>query len=146
MSASATAEFLGDIALAPFEAMKVRIQADDPKNRRWPKSMRELMPIMWKSEGISAYYKGLVPLWSRQIPYTVSKFWCFERTVEAIYKHVLTKPKNQYSQGQHLGVSLGAGYIAGVFCAVVSHPADWYASFLVQLSPAYDFSIIAKII
>jgi hypothetical protein len=35
----------------------------------------------------------LVPLWSRQIPYTMMKFWAFERTVEALYKHVVPKPK-----------------------------------------------------
>uniref|UniRef100_A0A4W6DEC0 Solute carrier family 25 member 3 n=1 Tax=Lates calcarifer TaxID=8187 RepID=A0A4W6DEC0_LATCA len=30
----------------------------------------------------SSFYKGVVPLWMRQIPYTMMKFACFERTVE----------------------------------------------------------------
>lgn len=49
---------------------------------------------------------------------------CFENTVEALYKYVVPKPKSQCSKTEQLGVSFAAGYIAGVFCAVVSHPAD----------------------
>ena len=52
------------------------------------------------------------------------KFACFENTVEALYKYVVPKPKSQCSKTEQLGVSFVAGYIAGVFCAVVSQPAD----------------------
>lgn len=69
-------------------------------------------------------YKGLQPLWGRQIPYTMMKFACFENTVEALYKYVVPKPKSQCSSAEQLGVSFVAGYIAGIFCAVVSQPAD----------------------
>jgi solute carrier family 25 phosphate transporter 3 len=56
------------------------------------------------------------------------KFAAFERTVEAIYKHALTKPKAEYNKLQQLGVTFVAGYWAGIFCAVVSHPADTVVS------------------
>lgn len=69
-------------------------------------------------------YKGIQPLWGRQIPYTMMKFACFENTVEALYKYVVPKPKAECSKTEQLGVSFVAGYIAGVFCAVVSQPAD----------------------
>ena len=49
---------------------------------------------------------------------------CFENTVAALYKYVVPKPKSQCSKTEQLGVSFVAGYIAGVFCAVVSQPAD----------------------
>ena len=49
---------------------------------------------------------------------------CFENTVVALYKYVVPKPKAECSKGEQLAVSFAAGYIAGVFCAVVSHPAD----------------------
>ena len=75
-------------------------------------------------------YKGLVPLWGRQIPYTMMKFACFERTVEALYKFVVPKPRSDCSKGEQLLVTFCAGYIAGVFCAVVSHPADTIVSIL----------------
>ena len=42
----------------------------------------------------------------------------------ALYKYVVPKPKSECSKGEQLGVSFAAGYIAGVFCAIVSHPAD----------------------
>ena len=70
------------------------------------------------------FYKGLQPLWGRQIPYTMMKFACFENTVEALYKYVVPKPKSECSKNEQLGVSFVAGYIAGIFCAVVSQPAD----------------------
>jgi solute carrier family 25 phosphate transporter 3 len=50
------------------------------------------------------------------------KFACFEKTVEAIYKYVVPKPRDQCTKGEQLLVTFAAGYIAGVFCAVVSHP------------------------
>jgi solute carrier family 25 phosphate transporter 3 len=64
----------------------------------------------------------------RQIPYTMMKFACFERTVEALYKYVVPKPRDQCTKSEQLGVTFAAGYIAGVFCAVVSHPADTVVS------------------
>ncbi len=42
----------------------------------------------------------------------------------ALYKYVVPKPKSECSKTEQLGVSFAAGYIAGVFCAVVSQPAD----------------------
>ena len=60
----------------------------------------------------------------RQIPYTMMKFAAFERTVEFLYKHVVPVPRDQLGKPSQLVVTFAAGYIAGVFCAVVSHPAD----------------------
>lgn len=81
LAASASAEFFADIALAPFEAAKVKIQTTPG----FANTMRQAMPKMYGEEGISAFYKGLVPLWCRQIPYTMMKFACFEKTVELLY-------------------------------------------------------------
>eukprot|EP00126_Sphaerothecum_destruens_P001608 Sdes_comp15021_c0_seq1m3787 len=120
LAASASAEFFADIALAPFEAMKVGIQT----KAGWANNMREAFPKLMKEEGIGGFYKGLAPLWGRQIPYTMMKFACFEKTVEALYQYVVPKPRADCSKGEQLMVTFAAGYIAGVFCAVVSHPAD----------------------
>ena len=51
------------------------------------------------------------------------KFATFETTVTKIYDF-LGKPKDSYNGLQQTGVSFLGGYIAGVGCAVVSHPAD----------------------
>ncbi|XP_025106850.1 phosphate carrier protein, mitochondrial-like isoform X2 [Pomacea canaliculata] len=128
LAASASAEFFADIALCPMEAVKVRIQTQPG----WSTTLREGVPRILKEEGVSGFYKGLVPLWGRQIPYTMMKFACFERTVEILYKHVVPKPRSECSKPEQLVVTFAAGYIAGVFCAIVSHPADTIVSKLNQ--------------
>ncbi|KAK3558312.1 hypothetical protein QTP86_014698 [Hemibagrus guttatus] len=126
LAASASAEFFADIALAPMEACKVRIQTQPG----YANTLRECAPKMYAEEGVWAFYKGVVPLWMRQIPYTMMKFACFERTVELLYKYVVPKPRSECSKPEQLVVTFVAGYIAGVFCAIVSHPADSVVSVL----------------
>ncbi|XP_063119056.1 solute carrier family 25 member 3 isoform X2 [Rattus norvegicus] len=126
LAASASAEFFADIALAPMEAAKVRIQTQPG----YANTLREAVPKMYKEEGLNAFYKGVAPLWMRQIPYTMMKFACFERTVEALYKFVVPKPRSECTKAEQLVVTFVAGYIAGVFCAIVSHPADSVVSVL----------------
>merc|ERR1712025_739636 len=125
LAASASAEFFADIALCPMEAVKVRIQTSD-----YSSTLRDCFPRMKADEGLGTFYKGLVPLWMRQIPYTMMKFSCFEKTVEAIYAYVMPKPREQCTKSDQLTVTFAAGYIAGVFCAIVSHPADSVVSVL----------------
>ncbi|XP_074600966.1 solute carrier family 25 member 3-like [Brevipalpus obovatus] len=128
LAASASAEFFADIALCPMEACKVRIQTQPG----CPAQLRKVAPQIMRTEGLGGFYKGLSPLWMRQIPYTMMKFACFERTVEALYKFVVPKPRDQCSKSEQLIVTFAAGYIAGVFCAIVSHPADTVVSKLNQ--------------
>jgi len=117
--ASASAEFFADIALCPMEAVKVRIQTSD-----YSSTLRDCFPRMKAEEGTGTFFRGLKPLWLRQIPYTMMKFACFEKTVEALYQYVVPKPRDQCSKSEQLIVTFASGYIAGVFCAIVSHPAD----------------------
>ena len=56
------------------------------------------------------------------------KFAAFERTVEFLYKNVVPIPRDQMSKPAQLVVTFAGGYIAGVFCALVSHPADTVVS------------------
>eukprot|EP00245_Coleochaete_scutata_P012162 TRINITY_DN4682_c0_g1_i1.p1 TRINITY_DN4682_c0_g1~~TRINITY_DN4682_c0_g1_i1.p1 ORF type:complete len:373 (+),score=45.56 TRINITY_DN4682_c0_g1_i1:102-1220(+) len=126
LAGSASAEVVADIALCPFEAVKVRVQTQPG----FAKGLLDGFPKFVASEGYSGLYKGIYPLWGRQIPYTMMKFACFEKTVEALYQHVIPVPKEQCSKSTQLGVSFAAGYIAGVFCAIVSHPADNLVSYL----------------
>ncbi|KJE93245.1 inorganic phosphate carrier protein [Capsaspora owczarzaki ATCC 30864] len=120
LASSASAEFFADLALCPFEATKVRIQTQPG----WANNLREGLPKLIREEGISGAYKGITPLWGRQIPYTMMKFAAFERTVELLYQYVVPKPRADCTKSEQLAVTFSAGYIAGVFCAVVSHPAD----------------------
>lgn len=120
LGASASAEFFADMALCPFEAIKVRMQTTLPP---YANNLREGWSRIVAKEGFGGLYKGLYPLWARQIPYTMTKFATFEESVSMIYM-TLGQPKESYGQLTQTGVSFLGGYIAGIFCAVVSHPAD----------------------
>lgn len=120
LGASASAEAIADCLLCPFEAIKVRMQTTLPP---YASSLREGWSKVVAEEGFGGLYKGLVPLWGRQIPYTMCKFATFEEVVKGIYKF-LGAPKESFSTPAQTGVSFTAGYIAGIACAVVSHPAD----------------------
>ena len=120
LGASASGEFFADIALCPWEAIKVRMQTTLPP---FANSLREGYAKITAKEGIAGLFKGIYPLWGRQIPYTMVKFATFETTVDYIYA-TLGKPKESYNAFQQTGVSFLGGYIAGVGCAVISHPAD----------------------
>lgn len=117
LAASASAEFFADIALCPLEACKVRIQTQPG----CPKELRKVFPMVLKSEGWGGLYKGLSPLWMRQIPYTMMKFACFERTVELLYKHVVPKPRAQCTKGEQLIVTFAAGYIGKFYFVHLHH-------------------------
>lgn len=120
LSASASAEFLADIALCPLEAVKVRMQTTIPA--AYSGTIDGISKIT-ASEGIGGLYKGLYPLWGRQIPYTMMKFASFETIVEMIYAR-MPGHKDDYSKATQTGVSFVGGYLAGILCAIVSHPAD----------------------
>ena len=120
LTASASAEVLADLALCPFEAVKVRMQATIPS--QYKGTLDGITKITAK-EGVAGLYKGLYPLWGRQIPYTMMKFASFETIVQMIYDR-LPGTKDDYSKVEQTGVSFAGGYLAGILCAIVSHPAD----------------------
>jgi len=114
LAASASAEFFADIALCPLEACKVRIQTQPGCSPQ----LRKVFPVIWREEGLAGFYKGISPLWMRQIPYTMMKFACFERTVEALYKYVVPKPREKCSKSEQLIVTFAAGYIGKLLCLI----------------------------
>ncbi|KAI3673643.1 hypothetical protein L6452_39767 [Arctium lappa] len=126
LAGSASAEVIADVALCPFEAVKVRVQTQPG----FARGLSDGLPKIIKAEGVAGLFKGLGPLWGRQIPYTMMKFASFETIVEMMYKYAIPTPKDQCSKSTQLGVSFAGGYVAGIFCAVVSHPADNLVSFL----------------
>ncbi|VAI50001.1 unnamed protein product [Triticum turgidum subsp. durum] len=110
LAGSASAEVIADIALCPFEAVKVRVQTQPG----FARGLSDGLPKFIKAEGAAG----------------MMKFASFETIVELIYKHAVPVPKAECSKSSQLGISFAGGYIAGVFCAIVSHPADNLVSFL----------------
>ena len=60
----------------------------------------------------------------------MAKFYFFEKIVSLFYTHVFTEPKETYSMPTQLGITFSSGYLAGVVCAIVSHPADTLVSLM----------------
>jgi len=123
---SACAEVIADVGLCPWEALKVRMQTS-PEGK-FPLSTPAAFALIKQTEGTNGFYKGLSPLWARQIPYTVVKFVFFEQVVGMFYKHIFTAPRESYSKATQLSITFMSGYTAGVLCAIVSHPADTMVS------------------
>lgn len=134
--ASCLAEVLADLGLAPWEAVKIRMQT----SAAFPVHLRASLPRMWETEGLHGFYKGLVPLWCRQVPYTMMKFSSFEFIVVALTNlfHALSimSAEEEPSVLAKLVVSLLAGVLAGLLCGLVSHPADTVLSKMNQRSSA----------
>merc|ERR1711959_172071 len=103
-----------------MEMVKVKIQTSPPGT--FPTTFGAALAARSKIDGFP--FGSIVPLWSRQIPYTMAKFYFFEKVVEAFYSNVFTEPKSSYPESTQLGVTFASGYIAGVICAIVPHPAD----------------------
>jgi solute carrier family 25 (mitochondrial phosphate transporter), member 3 len=61
------------------------------------------------------------------------------------FSNVVPKPRAECTKGEQLIVTFAAGYIAGVFCAIVSHPADTVVSKLNQEKGATAMDVARKL-
>eukprot|EP00300_Choanocystis_sp_HF-7_P027088 c32150_g1_i1.p1 GENE.c32150_g1_i1~~c32150_g1_i1.p1 ORF type:complete len:369 (+),score=79.75 c32150_g1_i1:158-1108(+) len=129
LAGSASAEFFADMALCPMEMVKVKVQTSP--HGTWPIGLAAATSQMAAMKAETGFpFRSLVPLWSRQIPYTMAKFFFFEKVVEAFYSNIFTQPRETYPKSTQLSITFASGYIAGVICAIVSHPADTMVSLL----------------
>ncbi|XP_010515344.1 PREDICTED: mitochondrial phosphate carrier protein 1, mitochondrial [Camelina sativa] len=117
---SASAQVFADMALCPFEAIKVRIQTQP----LFAKGLLDGFPRVYRSEGLAGFHRGLFPLWCRNLPFSMVMFSTFEQSVEFIYQKIIQKRKQDCSKAQQLGVTCLAGYTAGAVGTVISNPAD----------------------
>jgi solute carrier family 25 (mitochondrial phosphate transporter), member 3 len=62
----------------------------------------------------------------------------FERIAKKIYS-MLPKKKSEMNQFEQMGVVFTSGYIAGILCGAVSHPADTLISKINQLKMEGSF-------
>jgi len=140
IASSASAEFFADLGLCPFEAVKVRVQT----NPKFANGLFDGMGKLIRQEGFSNLYAGIGPLWARQIPYTVIKFVAFEAIAEKVYG--VYKPKSQCSKAEQMGVVFTSGYLAGIICGAVSHPADTMVSKINKLQTSGSLGDKMKLI
>jgi len=130
-AASGSAEIFADVALCPFEMTKVKMQVTLPGpdgKTEVPRSLIPAMQYMSKNAKETKFpFGSLVPLWGRQVPYTMIKFVGFYLTAESIYKRIeksTGKKKSDLSSSTQLTITFAAGYWAGIFCAIATQPMD----------------------
>jgi solute carrier family 25 (mitochondrial phosphate transporter), member 3 len=144
-AASSSAEFIADIALCPFEAVKVRVQTSP----QFARGLVDGMGRIIREEGAGNLFAGLVPLWARQVPYTIIKFVAFERIAEGVYgaiKSSTGRTKADMNMTEQMGVVFASGYLAGIICGAVSHPADTMVSKINKVQSAGGVGEKMKII
>ncbi|KAL9674559.1 hypothetical protein QQ045_030831 [Rhodiola kirilowii] len=117
---SASAQVFADIALCPFEAVKVRVQTQP----YFARGLTDGFPKLYAAEGLKGFYKGLMPLWGRNLPFSMVMFSTFEHCVDLTYRDLIGKRKEDCTRSQQLGVTCLAGYAAGACGTIVSNPAD----------------------
>ncbi|KAG5486296.1 hypothetical protein CUR178_07607 [Leishmania enriettii] len=136
LCSSCLAETVADLGLAPWEAVKIRMQTLPS----FPMQLRIALPRMWETEGLHGFYRGLVPLWCRQVPYTMMKFSSFEFIVVGLlrfFSHLGIMGATAPGVVDKLVVSMLAGVLAGLLCGIVSHPADTALSKMNQKPSAF---------
>ncbi|XP_075475384.1 mitochondrial phosphate carrier protein 1, mitochondrial isoform X2 [Primulina tabacum] len=106
---SASAQIFADVALCPFEAVKIRVQTKPT----FAKGLTDGFPKIYATEGIYGFYKGLLPLWGRNLPFSMVMFTTFENTVELMYDNIIQRKKEDCSKSQQLAVTCLSGYTAG---------------------------------
>ncbi|PNT65112.1 hypothetical protein BRADI_4g37420v3 [Brachypodium distachyon] len=108
------------LAITPLDVLKVNMQTQP----MFAKGLVDGFPRVYAAEGLSGFYRGLLPLWGRNLPFSMLMFSTFEHTVGFLYQKVIQKKKEDCSTAQQLGATCLAGYISGAVGTVVSNPAD----------------------
>jgi len=128
-AASGSAEVFADVALCPFEMTKVKMQVTLPGTPgAIPPTIAAGMGEMWSRRAETRFpFGSLVPLWGRQVPYTMIKFVGFYLTADFVY-HMIEKKtgyhKDDLTKASQLSVTFASGYWAGIFCAIATQPMD----------------------
>ncbi|KAH7016075.1 mitochondrial phosphate carrier protein [Microdochium trichocladiopsis] len=117
LASAAAAEFLGDIALCPFESVRIRLVSQPTYAVGFVSGLAKLA----REEGLSGLYSGLSPILLKQIPYTMATFLVYEKAIQTAYSIV---DKSELTSMAVTGINLGAGLVSGLAAAVVSQPAD----------------------
>merc|ERR1712113_1189152 len=109
LGGSACAEFVADIFLCPYEAVRIRSVSDPSYASGMAATGKKMISEMGV---VNALYSGFGPMLFKQIPYTMAKFSVQQKAAEMIYGSLGTSP-DKMSKGGVITVSLASGVNAG---------------------------------
>merc|ERR1719454_379868 len=108
LGGSAVAEFVADIFLCPYEAVRIR-SVSDPT---YASGMMATGSKMVSEMGVvGALYSGFGPMLFKQIPYTMAKFAVQQKVAEKIYDGMGKSPADM-SPSMNVTISLASGVVA----------------------------------
>lgn len=111
---------LASIILCPMEETRIKLVTDPS----FANGLIDGLSKIVKEEGIlSPFQKGLAPMLSKQVPYTMGKQVSFDLFAGMLYGTLLGLtflPKN----GIALEVEVGAAFMASIVACLASHPGD----------------------
>jgi len=120
MLAASAAEILGTTALLPFESARIRMVADPT----FAKGMFATLGKLVQEQGLKGIYGGLIPIWCKQVPFTITQFLVFEFAASTIYRELAKRNVDDASAKFGTAITLGCGLISGVTASLVSQPGD----------------------
>jgi len=142
LASAAFAEFFADIALCPAEAARIRLVSDPNFAPSLPAAASRLL----REQGvIKGFYSGFGPILFKQVPYTMAKFFVYERLAELAYASIST-PRDKLSPAAVTGINLASGLGSGLVAALISQPADTLLSKVNKTKGKEGESITSRLI
>ncbi|KAI1839620.1 hypothetical protein JX266_014169 [Neoarthrinium moseri] len=117
LASAAAAELLGDCALCPFEAARIRLVS----NPMFASGLISAFVKIARQDGLAGFYAGFGPIVLKQVPYTAVTFVTYEKALQIAYNSI---DRSSLSATEISGINMISGLAAGVAAAIVSHPAD----------------------
>ena len=127
ITSSAMAEACATVVLCPWEAIRIKT-VNQPVKYGNVNVFKGLKMIAVEEGLLNGYFRGLIPILAKQVPYTCVQLTCFSYTTEFFYGNFLPNrlgmKKQDLTTTQQLNLSVGAGILAGMVSSLASHPAD----------------------
>ena len=115
LAAAVCAGAVASLVLCPMEETRIRLLSDED----FASGLLDGLPRLLKEDGILSPFKGLPPMFSKQIPYTAAKQVSFDVVAGAMYSAL-----GVYAENFAFGVEVASAFSSSVGACVMSHPGD----------------------
>ena len=119
ITAAALAETIGSSTLTPFEAARIRL-VDNPD---YATGLQSALGRMLEDGGYSGLFSSLIPILTRNVPYTMIQLALFETITSAIYAELVNEGITDAGVYKFAITAAGAS-VAAVFATLCSQPGD----------------------